>query len=259
MSTMYTKVVLTQAGVGSFSFTPSNAPSITDYSKQLPATATINGMIFSFTWNPFSANDADRTVWVVDTAGTLTLDDVTGQKFTLPELIANKVAALTQSCAQTIVGGFQSSALGKPYNYPSKPTDQQNLSGSVLDAVMALQTAQTWTANSTYAVGAVISLNGSMMIATAVTGPTGATAPTPPAKGATVVDGGATWTIWTTPFWCEDTTTNQWAFIPHTFSEITKVGSDAKAMVATNQLKLNQLGAQAAACTTYAELQALNW
>lgn len=42
-----------------------------------------------------------------------------------------RIAWLNSDCAQAIVSGFQSSALGEPHTYPSHPTDQQNLSAAV--------------------------------------------------------------------------------------------------------------------------------
>jgi len=39
-----------------------------------------------------------------------------------------------QACKLAIVSGFVSYALGDPYQYPSKTTDQQNLAASVLDS-----------------------------------------------------------------------------------------------------------------------------
>lgn len=49
---------------------------------------------------------------------------------------AAQLASLSASCAAAIVGGFTSTALGSVYTYPSKPTDQQNLSASVLASLM---------------------------------------------------------------------------------------------------------------------------
>lgn len=47
-----------------------------------------------------------------------------------------QVTILNNACASAIVAGFASSALGAPHTYPSKMTDQQNLSASVLASLM---------------------------------------------------------------------------------------------------------------------------
>lgn len=55
---------------------------------------------------------------------------------TLDDLKAAKVAALSISCKAAIVAGFDSSALGSVHHYPSKDTDQMNLSSSVLASIL---------------------------------------------------------------------------------------------------------------------------
>lgn len=44
---------------------------------------------------------------------------------------ARKVTDMSQSCADAILAGFVSLALGAAYTYPAKPNDQLNLIGSV--------------------------------------------------------------------------------------------------------------------------------
>lgn len=43
---------------------------------------------------------------------------------------------ISNACANAIVSGFTSSALGTGYTYPSKVTDQQNLAASVLASIL---------------------------------------------------------------------------------------------------------------------------
>lgn len=50
----------------------------------------------------------------------------------LNNLKNSKSKYVDQACKTAIVSGFVSYALGKPYHYPSKVTDQQNLAVSVL-------------------------------------------------------------------------------------------------------------------------------
>ena len=47
----------------------------------------------------------------------------------------SQLATISSACAAAIIGGFKSSALGKPYTYPSNETDQLNLSGSVMSSL----------------------------------------------------------------------------------------------------------------------------
>jgi hypothetical protein len=47
-----------------------------------------------------------------------------------------KVAELSAACRAAILAGFTSSALGEPYSYPAKDTDQQNLNASVVASLL---------------------------------------------------------------------------------------------------------------------------
>lgn len=53
-------------------------------------------------------------------------------------------ASIAASCAVAIVAGFTSTALGKPYLYPSKQTDQSNLSANVMSSLLP-GNAKDWT------------------------------------------------------------------------------------------------------------------
>lgn len=55
---------------------------------------------------------------------------------TLAALKSDKAKELELACGQQILGGFSSEALGVLMRYPSKATDQANLTASVLDAVL---------------------------------------------------------------------------------------------------------------------------
>ncbi|MDO5940653.1 DUF4376 domain-containing protein [Burkholderia cepacia] len=65
---------------------------------------------------------------------------------------AEQIARVDSACAMEICAGFASSALGQLHGYPSKPTDQQNLSASVLASLIpnrpAGWTTSFWCADS---------------------------------------------------------------------------------------------------------------
>ncbi|MBB4952775.1 hypothetical protein H4S14_000817 [Agrobacterium vitis] len=67
---------------------------------------------------------------IIGDDGTWTLPTV-AQVSVLDDVKAGKVAALTTFCADKIVSGYVSSALGSPHTYPSKLNDQINMMGSV--------------------------------------------------------------------------------------------------------------------------------
>lgn len=55
---------------------------------------------------------------------------------TLAQVQAERLALLASECQADIFAGFESSALGAPYTYPAKTTDQANLSASVLSSLL---------------------------------------------------------------------------------------------------------------------------
>jgi hypothetical protein len=64
----------------------------------------------------------------------------------LAEAQTSQATLVSNACAAAIVSGFSCSALGEPYTYPSKATDQANLSASVLASIMAQNAAVQWSA-----------------------------------------------------------------------------------------------------------------
>jgi hypothetical protein len=61
----------------------------------------------------------------------------------LAKLRDDKAKALEMACAEQIVGGFQSNALGPAHTYPSKITDQMNLTASVTAGLVNTQAGWT--------------------------------------------------------------------------------------------------------------------
>jgi hypothetical protein len=181
---------------------------------------------------------------------------------TLEEAQTTQAAALSAACNVAITSGFQSSALGFPYSYPSNNTpqhpDQSNLDSSVTRSLLAFRKAGTWVADTQVAAGALVEV-GEDLYQCVVAGPTGAQAPAwPTATGQIVNDGGAQWQLWATPFWCEDAT-GAWAWVQHTALQIQQVGEDAMANILSLQAKNATLQAQVLAADSVAAVQAIVW
>ena len=108
--------------------------------------------------SPSARSVQDYTIGLVNGAQIITYWNTTklGQQPTLTQLEAAWPAAQLQaaqtaqralinaSCIAAMTGGFQSSALGAPYTYPSTLTDQHNLSGSVVASLLP-NLPSTWT------------------------------------------------------------------------------------------------------------------
>jgi hypothetical protein len=62
----------------------------------------------------------------------------------LADVQATRIATLRAACAATIIGGYTSAALGAAHSYPSLPTDQANMTASVLASLLPDQPAD-WT------------------------------------------------------------------------------------------------------------------
>lgn len=133
MTTMYSALVypLTPEGQG--------------YSRpELPSTF-VSQYGISPTWNPYSANVADRTEYWADTAGTLTVEEVEILLIGLTGIQAAQVALVSAGCQAAIFAGFTSSALGEAYTYPSQLQDQLNLNGEITLSQLAASQVAGWT------------------------------------------------------------------------------------------------------------------
>lgn len=95
-----------------------------------------NGMNISDCFHP------EIAATMVECADDVSAGDIRdGDSFVRPTpdvvaLKAAKAAILTAACAAAITGGYKSAALGAEYTYPSKPTDQTNMLGSVADSLL---------------------------------------------------------------------------------------------------------------------------
>lgn len=70
------------------------------------------------------------TSWLINN---LTPDEINA-KITQKKL--DKSTEISQACANQILGGQESTALGSAHTYPSKAVDQANLSASILDSLL---------------------------------------------------------------------------------------------------------------------------
>ncbi len=72
-----------------------------------------------------------------DVAVGWTFDDgvLTEPRQEIGQVKLGQSAVVRAACAAAISGGFLSSALGKPYTYPSTETDQSNLAANVISSI----------------------------------------------------------------------------------------------------------------------------
>jgi hypothetical protein len=109
MTTMYTQVVLPQA-TDAWGF-QENVQGGISYAGLIPATATLQGALYPLTWNPQSANAPDRTIYVPDTAGTLSLAQAQQECYGLAYMQQQQIATLYAAYQQ---------AIQQPVSYTSK-------------------------------------------------------------------------------------------------------------------------------------------
>ncbi len=177
-------------------------------------------------------------------------------------LQAAQIQILSQACQASIYSGYISKALGSPYLYPSKSTDQMNLLSSLMDAVGGvLFDADPWVGNTQVVEDQLTWINKQLYIVTQ-NGETGGEPPQwPSVAGANVVDGSAIWGVWTTPFWCADTsvTPPSWEFRAHTLRQIWQVGKDAKGAILNDMGTNTVLGYEVLAATTAAQVESIQW
>jgi hypothetical protein len=174
---------------------------------------------------------------------------------------AGQITKLSGECAALIYAGFTSIAAGQPYLYPAKNTDQMNLLSSLMDAVLGYLLADTWTPDTQVAVDQYTVVNKQLYVVTAG----GVTSGTPPnwptVVDAPVLDGSAQWELWSTPFWCADTTTSPptWAFRNHSAIQIFRVGKDAKKAVLSLMGENQFLAQKILAALSVAAVEAIKW
>jgi hypothetical protein len=251
MTTMYTKVVLPQA-TGAWGFQP-NVQGGISYAGEIPSTATMNGALYPTTWNPLSSNAQDRTIYVVDTAGTLTLPEAQQECFGLAYMQQQQIATLKQAWEQALAV-VPVTINGTTYqidNSQARQTGNVNLAVS-MQAVMAQ--APAWTASTSVTAGTYCNLDGTYMYCS-TSGKTATGAPTPPsAFGTPVTDGTAAWELLGRHVWLADGTMQ--LFTPQ---EVLSGAMQMEAYIHQQNVTLASLMAQVNAATTVAAVQAVVW
>lgn len=87
---------------------------------------------------------ADRFATPFVQSGALVAPPVPSDADLLAAAQTAQLARLSDACRAAILSGFTSSALGTVHSYPSNPTDQTNLAGSVLASLLP-DLAAGWT------------------------------------------------------------------------------------------------------------------
>lgn len=143
-------------------------------------------------FNPSSATAADRTVYFVDSAGTLTEAQARLACYGLSSMQATQIAAMSAACGAAIAAGFGQTVDGAAQTVTLSDTDQRNLMMAATTAQAALQLG-AWEATHAYGPNSVVVEAGEVYV-TFAGGTSGTAAPTwPTAFQTAVTDGTVTW------------------------------------------------------------------
>jgi len=251
MTTMYTQVVLPQA-TGAWGFQP-NVQGGISYAGEIPSTATMNGALYPTTWNPLSSNAQDRTIYVVDTAGTLTLPEAQQECYGLAYMQEQQIAALKQAWEQALAV-VPITVNGTAYQIDNSPTRQT----ANLNLAMSMQTvmaqAPVWTASTSVTAGTYYNLNG-VYLYCSTSGKTSTGAPIPPTTfGTPVTDGTAAWELLGRHVWLANGTMQ--LFTPQ---EVLSGAMQMEEYMHQQNVTLDGLIAQVNAATTVANVQVVVW
>ncbi len=195
MATMYSQVTFPQAPAGGWTFNPNAPVGVVSYAPYIPSTATLQGAITPPTWNPYSSTAADRTMWLVDTAGTLTYDQAMLDAYGLDTLRSNQISLLKEELNQIVTSGAPVTYDGTQYTIDTLAHSLTLNLTKALASHYLLLNVQPWAENYTYPANSYCSVGG-VLLYTPNGGTSGTTAPTPPTEFATyVTDNTVSWSL----------------------------------------------------------------
>ncbi len=194
--TIYSQVQFPQASSAGFTY-QANSPNqnLTNYSAYIPSTATLNGAITPPNWDPYSANAADRVMYLPDANGTMSYDQVMVAAYGLPYLQSQTAARLQNQMSNELSNGVSVTLNGTTYTVAvSGQLLATNLS-KVMAASMIVNSTPNWAADTAYAPNSMVNVNGTILF-TSNGGTSSSTEPTPPTAFQTnVTDGTVEWAL----------------------------------------------------------------
>ena len=248
MTTKYSAVTFPQATAG-YNWGPSNNPDHINYMASLLPTQTVNGALYPPTWNPQSATNVDRTAYVPDTAGTLTLADAQLACYGLGAIQTAQTATLRQSYKQAIATA-PVVVNGTDYTLA---TDAATQLSAYFSAQQALA-SPAWAANTAVTEGQIVTVSGTPLFCSTA-GTTGSSAPTAPTEiGTPVADGTAEWELF-----ARSAETSAGTFVWFTAPEIVSVAQQIEIYLHRQKSTLIKLLAEVQAATTVSAVQSITW
>lgn len=250
MTTMYSAVTFPQA-TGGYSWGPGPAGTA-NYMNSLSSTQTMIGALYPTTWNPQSATAVDRTVYVVDTAGTLSLEQAQTACFGVPYFQTAQIALVTKG--YNTATDYVPVTIGSTTYQIDNTASKQPLNLSLAITANAMLQAPAWAASTTYAAGAYCSVGGVILFCSTA-GKSGTSAPTTPtAFGTPVADGTAAWELLGRKVYLQGG-----SFVYMTPQQILSAFQQGELYLHQMSDQLVNLTAQINAATTVSTVQAITW
>lgn len=195
MSTMYSKVQFPQAPSGGFTYEETARAGLVSFASYVPSTASFIGAIVPPGWDPYSTNAADRVQYLVDTAGTLTYDDVQLDIHGLSGIQQQQINRLGNQLKNNISSGISVTVGGTSYSLDMTTSGLVSNLAKVLTAGNIVNSTADWAADTEYGANAMANVGGVILFSSAG-GKSGATSPTPPTEFQTpVTDGTVEWSL----------------------------------------------------------------
>jgi len=250
MTTMYSAVTFPQA-TGGYSWGPGPAGTA-NYMNSLSSTQTMSGALYPTTWSPTSANAADRTAYVVDTAGTLSLEQAQTNCFGVPHFQLAQIGIVTQGY-NAATDYVPVTINGTTYQVDNTAA-KQVLNLSLAITANAMSQSPAWAASTGYAAGAYCSVGGIILFCSTA-GKSGTSAPTPPTTfGTPVTDGTAAWELLGRKVFLQGG-----SFVYMTPQQLLSAFQQGELYLHQMSDQLVNLTAQINAATTVSSVQAVIW